>query len=124
MAKNTITDLRNHLFETIEALKDKESPMDVQRARAICEVAQIVVNTAKVEVQYIREAGREVGSKFLAAENEPNSESETSSRIPAGVARANRLEESTRRNGGAEKGLSTGKDLGAPINGHARTATA
>ena len=73
--------------------------------------------------------GRRVGSVChrahrLALRNEPNSESETSSRIPAGVARANRLEESTRRNGGAEKGLSTGKDLGAPINGHARTATA
>ena len=32
MAKNKIQDLRDHLFETLEALKDKDEPMDVARA--------------------------------------------------------------------------------------------
>ena len=51
--KNTITDLRNHLFETIESLKDEDSPMDIQRAKAISDVAQVVINSAKVELQFM-----------------------------------------------------------------------
>jgi len=52
MAKNKIIDLRNHLFETIERLKDGD--MEIDKARAIAEVAQIIVNTAKVEVEFIK----------------------------------------------------------------------
>lgn len=48
--KNKIGDLRNHLFETLEALKDKEKPMDVERARAITTVATAIINTARVEL--------------------------------------------------------------------------
>ena len=29
--KNKIDDLRNHLFATLEALQDKENPMDIDR---------------------------------------------------------------------------------------------
>lgn len=54
MAKNKIDDLRNHLFETIEALKDKEAPMDLDRARAIAGVAQTIINSAKVEVEFAK----------------------------------------------------------------------
>lgn len=50
MARN-IDDLRNHLFETLEALKDKKNPMDIERAKAIAGVAQVIINSAKVEVQ-------------------------------------------------------------------------
>ena len=35
MAKNKIIDLRNHLFETIERLKDGD--MEIDKARAIAE---------------------------------------------------------------------------------------
>lgn len=61
MAKNKISDLRDHLFETLEALKDKEQPMDIERAKAVCEVAQTVINSAKVEVEYMRAAGEVLG---------------------------------------------------------------
>jgi hypothetical protein len=61
MAKNKICDLRDHLFETLEALKDKESPLDLDRAKAICNVAQTVINSAKVEVDYLRIAGEMLG---------------------------------------------------------------
>lgn len=54
MARNKIADLRNHLFETIEALKDDEKPMDLERARAISEVAQTIINSAKVEVDLLK----------------------------------------------------------------------
>ena len=33
--KNKIEDLRNHLFATLEALSDKENPMEIERALAI-----------------------------------------------------------------------------------------
>lgn len=39
--KNKIDDLRNHLFETLEALKDDEKPMPLDRALAIAEVAKV-----------------------------------------------------------------------------------
>ena len=52
MPKDKIQDLRHHLFETIEMLKDKE--IDVNTAHVIAEVGQVIVNTAKVEVSFIR----------------------------------------------------------------------
>lgn len=57
MAKNKMTDLRDHLFETIEALKDSSSPMQLDRARAISEVAQVIINAAKVEVDLVKAVG-------------------------------------------------------------------
>jgi len=33
---NDITTLRNHLFETLEALKDKDNPMDLERGQYGC----------------------------------------------------------------------------------------
>jgi len=62
--RNKIEDLRDHLFATIEALRDKDQPMEVDRARAIRDVAQVIVNSAKVENEFIRETGS-VGSGFI-----------------------------------------------------------
>lgn len=63
--KNKLEDLRNHLFETLEALKDKESPMPIERAEAVAKVAQVIVNSAKVEVDYCRETGQKSGGQFF-----------------------------------------------------------
>ena len=68
--KNRIEDLRNHLFETLEALKDEDMPMDVERARAIAEVARVVVDSAKVEVAFMEATGA-LGTGFIPAEKEP-----------------------------------------------------
>lgn len=62
--KNKIEDLRNHLFVTIEALLDEEKPMDIDRAKAIADVAQVMINSAKVEVDFIRTTGG-IGSGFI-----------------------------------------------------------
>ena len=48
MPRNKIDDLRNHLFETLEMLKDPDCPMDLERAKTIADVAQVIVNSAKV----------------------------------------------------------------------------
>jgi hypothetical protein len=70
VAKNKIEDLRNHLFETLEALKDKDEPMDIARAKAVVDVAKAIVDTAKVEVDYMRVTGGVAGTGFMPDEPE------------------------------------------------------
>jgi len=62
---DTISDLRTHLFDTIRALKDKSAPMDIARAKAIADVAQTIVNSAKVEVDYMKVVGSDNDLPFL-----------------------------------------------------------
>lgn len=69
--KNKIEDLRDHLFATLEALRDPEKPMELDRARAISEVAQTIINTAKVEVDYAKVVGKDVASSFLPSPVRP-----------------------------------------------------
>lgn len=52
-----LTDLREHLFATLDALRDKDNPMDIDRARAVSEVAKQLIDSAKVEVDYLRAVG-------------------------------------------------------------------
>lgn len=59
-----IDDLRNHLFATLESLRDKTAPMETERGRAIAEVARVIVDSAKVEVQHLSLVGGS-GSGFL-----------------------------------------------------------
>ena len=61
--KNKISDLRNHLFETIEKLKDGD--IDVTKAKTIADVAQVIINSAKVEVDYLKATDSRVGSGFI-----------------------------------------------------------
>ncbi len=63
--KNKIEDLRDHLFATLEALQDGEKPMELDRAKTISDVAQTVINTAKVEVDYLKTTGAIGGSGFI-----------------------------------------------------------
>lgn len=62
MAKKNIDDLRELLFETIEGVKNGN--VDVERAKMIGELSQVMVNTAKVEVEYAKATGGK-GSEFL-----------------------------------------------------------
>lgn len=57
MSTKTIVDLRDRLFDVMDALADKKAPMEIERAKAICETAQVIVNSAKAESEYIRIAG-------------------------------------------------------------------
>lgn len=65
MAKNKLTDLRDHLFETIEALKDEEKPMDIARAKAIADVSRTVIEIAKVELTFYETTGETRNSRGL-----------------------------------------------------------
>lgn len=68
MAKNKITDLRDHLFETLEALKDPDKPMDLERAKVIAQVSQTIINSATVEVKLMNALGKEQPGAFFALE--------------------------------------------------------
>lgn len=70
MPKNKIDDLRNHLFETLEALKDDEKPMDLARAKAIADVAKVLVESAKVEVDFLKATGALKSTDFLPSEED------------------------------------------------------
>ena len=39
--------------------------MDIDRAKAVCEVGQVIINTAKVEIEHARVTGGSTGSGFL-----------------------------------------------------------
>ena len=54
MTGKTIDDLRTMLFETMQAVKD--GSMDLDRAKVMGDLSQVVINTAKVEVQYLTSA--------------------------------------------------------------------
>lgn len=62
---NKINDLRNHLFDTLAALKDKNAPMDLDRARVVAEVAKVIVESAKVEVSFLKVTGALQSTDFL-----------------------------------------------------------
>jgi hypothetical protein len=64
MLKNKIVDLRNHLFETLERLLDKDDPLDPVQANAVANVAKVVVETAQVEIDYMRHVSG-IGSEFF-----------------------------------------------------------
>lgn len=78
MAKNKIQDLRDHLFETIERLKNPEEDetMTIEKAKAIAEVSREIINTVKVEIDYTKVIDKMVGnhnvSKFIQVEDTEN----------------------------------------------------
>lgn len=62
MARNKMEDLRNHLFAALERLSEEEiTPeileMEIKRADAIKDVASQIIQSAKVEVDFVRATG-------------------------------------------------------------------
>lgn len=54
MARNKMEDLRDHLFEVIERVKDDEEDFDLERARVINSTAKRLIESAKVEVDLLK----------------------------------------------------------------------
>lgn len=78
---NNIATVRQHLLDTLADLRNRDKPMDVDRARAVADVARVLVDSAKVEVDFIK-ATNATGSEFLQPDGtggEPNSN------LPAGI---------------------------------------
>lgn len=79
MTKNKINDLRDHLFAALEGLADPDKPMDIARAKAISEVAQTVINSAKVEVDFLKISGGKVTTAWIDSSPGPKRLTEGSS---------------------------------------------
>lgn len=59
---NNIETLREHLFDALKGLKD--GSIKVETAKTMSEVAQTIINSAKVEVEHAKATGAK-GSGFL-----------------------------------------------------------
>lgn len=59
-----IEDLRDTLIDMIKTLSDKDAVVDIDRAKVAAELAQVVVNSAKAEVDFMRVTGG-TGSGFI-----------------------------------------------------------
>lgn len=67
--KNKLSDLRDHLFVALENLAEAEGEdleKAVKKADAVSNVAKVIVESAKVEVDYMRHVGGMAeGSAFI-----------------------------------------------------------
>jgi hypothetical protein len=63
MARNKISDLRDHLFAQLERLDDDQiTPEQLQaelsKAKAVAHIGSVIINSAKLEVDYLKATGR------------------------------------------------------------------
>lgn len=77
-----ISQLRQHLLDTLSDLRDRKSPMEPDRARAVAQVASVLVDTAKVEVDYLRATGQPKAG-FLEEAPQVTSGTTTTPRFPS-----------------------------------------
>jgi hypothetical protein len=63
-AQSGIELVRKHLLDTLNDLRDKANPMALDRAKVVAEVATVLVNSAKVEVDYLRATNQLTGPFF------------------------------------------------------------
>jgi hypothetical protein len=79
-----INQLRDHLMQTLAALRDRDNPMEPDRARAVAQVASVLVDTAKVEVDYLKATGQDK-SAFLEEPATTSLPNGTASPFPPGI---------------------------------------
>ena len=66
MPKNNIEELRADLFDTLRSLKGKVEPVEIQRAKAICDVAGKIIETGKLELAAMQKVKNPVATPFFA----------------------------------------------------------
>ncbi len=54
-----INQMRTHLMGALASLCDRANPMEPDRARAMAQVASVLVDSAKVEVEYLKATGQD-----------------------------------------------------------------
>lgn len=80
MSKRNIESLRGHLFKVLEALDDDTKPLDIARQRAVCETAQTLINSLKVEVELHAMLRGSIDVPFI--ESQSNERPSTADRVP------------------------------------------
>lgn len=63
---NDINELRSVLFDTLRDLR--AGTIDHDKAKAINSTAQVIINSAKVEVDYVKATGAAVTNTFIEGE--------------------------------------------------------
>lgn len=85
----TMDDLRSVIFETIDDVR--KSKIDATTAKAISDLAQNVINSAKAEADYARATGQAVRSGLISTEPTapalPPPAAEAPPAVPASVTR-------------------------------------
>ena len=70
--KNKLSDLRDHLFAQLEAVReasDENLQKEVQRAQSVSDIGRVLIDSAKVEIEYFRHIGGEnSSSSFIESE--------------------------------------------------------
>lgn len=64
MSNPHISELRTELLATLRDLRNRTNPMEPDRARALAQVAGVLVDSARVEVEYIKVTGQDT-SNFI-----------------------------------------------------------
>jgi hypothetical protein len=67
-----IDHLRELLFSQIKALREGKDPQEIERANAVAGLAQVMINSAKVEVDYLKAIGGKVGTGFIPDRKPPH----------------------------------------------------
>ena len=62
MARNKISDLRDHLFAALERidndeLTNEDLQKELQKAEAVAQIGAVIINSAKVEVDFMKATG-------------------------------------------------------------------
>lgn len=79
---NNVNDLREHLFAALKGLKD--GTVNVDQAKAMSEVAQVIINLAKVEAEFAKATGSTTTTGFLG-EAEQLEDDQPKSGLPKGI---------------------------------------
>jgi hypothetical protein len=79
---NNVNDLREHLFAALKGLKD--GTVNIEQAKAMSDVAQVIINSAKVEVDYAKATGATSGTGFLGQLEQLDDEQSKAS-LPKGI---------------------------------------
>jgi hypothetical protein len=63
MARNKISDLRDHLFAQLERLDDdqisaEQLQVELNKAKAVAQIGSVIINSAKLEVDYLKATGK------------------------------------------------------------------
>lgn len=71
MSNPHITQVRQALLDTLADLRNKEAPMDIERAKAVAQVASVLVDTAKVENEYLKITGQDRSNFIETTQDAP-----------------------------------------------------
>jgi hypothetical protein len=63
MAKNKLSDLRDHLFSALERIDDdqltpEQLDYEIKKANAVANLSSMIIQSAKIEVDFIKVTGR------------------------------------------------------------------